>query len=259
MEQHTVKIASLQNLPLELKYTDSTITKRLPNNRWCVFPSGEWKPLKNQDDLIAFNHERLKDQIYFFKFGTNIYNNFQKDINNNLESLSQSKLIDFSLSAIASIPPIKLSYFRSCDLVITPSYQISTAYHYELQTYLGLHIDTHDNILNDARSTSFWVMALNLGKCERYFHFVNLTFNKILDNIQSKNQSKSNFEVIPMSEIIAKFFECHPNYPIYRLSIPPCYGYAARTQNIIHDGGTNCYGEDDYALLISGKFEIIPH
>lgn len=255
MIQGNVRILPINTGMPVLEYTGNVLQKTLLNDRSCIFPDGKWNMAASQRELFCTKENMSRDTIYLFRYEEKLARLFKDSIRPAMESLSQKELINFSLSVVGTIPGITLKEFRSCDLVLTPAGEISTAYDYEQQEYLGLHIDTHDNITHASRPEAFMVMGLNMGEGDRYFHFVDLTFHEIISRLNRNDLLAEEGEPMPVSTIVATFFKANPNYPIYRITIPPSCGYLARTQNLIHDGATNMQ-EEDIALLISGNFEI---
>ena len=148
---------------------------------------------------------------------------------------------------------IRTIALRSCDLQTTPAHQRSTAYDYITNTYVGLHVDNHDHLPARERSAGFQVVALNVGTRERYLDFVNLSVPGLLEGLEPGAFDDNNPGFA--RRLVHDFFARRPNHQILRLRLPPDYAYIAVTQNFIHDGATNCVGDDDVALLVAGQFE----
>ncbi len=149
---------------------------------------------------------------------------------------------------------IRLIEYRSSDLQITPHKSRSTAYNYAEQCFMGLHLDNHQLLPLMQRELGFQVLGINMGKCVRYFHFVNLSAPTIFEML-TRFEKTLKIEPSEISKLTSSFFDMFPDYPVVRLSLKPGEAYIATTQYIIHDGATNKGNELDIALLISGKFK----
>ncbi len=147
--------------------------------------------------------------------------------------------------------------YRSYELVQTPAQSMFTGYDFVEKKIMGLHIDVHESLPMKDVKNAFNLLSINLGDNERYFYFVDLSVPKIIKMLQD-TQSDS-FMTKSASEYKLKdhFFKKFPNYPVHRLKIMPGQAYIATTQAIIHDGGTNNKGVDDFTFFIPGKFKCM--
>lgn len=251
----TLQVRPLQPFTLPIEQTCSYHIEQKSSGRYSHFPIDKWTPLNGFHQLMDPPKSEVTDELLVFKFSEAALQAFQELLKGEMEHVTPETLKKHSLQLIQSIPGLGMTSLKGCDLLVTPAGQVSTAFDYTSNGYLGLHIDTHDKTPNDQRHQSPFILSLNLGTAPRYFHFVNLTFEEIRQHLFDTAPSYS-LENKSMHEVVHAFFIYHPNYPTYRLIIPPACGYLARTQNLIHDGGTNDLDEDDYCLLISGDFKI---
>lgn len=149
---------------------------------------------------------------------------------------------------------LKANAIRSADIQITPSNSQSTAYDYENNRYVGLHIDNHEKLSLFKRKEAFHVLVINFGNSERYFQFVNLEALKIAAKLNLHIENNYINYQKNIRKLTSNFFTTFPNYPVIKITLPPSYGYIAVTQSLIHDGATNHKGYADVAFLLSGNF-----
>ena len=142
---------------------------------------------------------------------------------------------------------------RSCDVQITPPNAASTSFDYRSGRYVGLHVDDHDHLMPSKRRSAFQLLCLNVGRAERYLHFVNVAVPDMIAALRGKVNIAPR---TPVRDIVAAFFTAFRDYPIVRVTLPPDYGYLAVTQYVVHDGAPNARGEADVAFLMAGTFAL---
>lgn len=107
---------------------------------------------------------------------------------------------------------------------------------YKQNRRVGLHVDQWDQNRPDHTDKSSNRITLNLGRCNRYLLFINLTIGRIMQIIRER--VGHNMEFADISSVINYFFNYYPDYPVLRLCLKPYHAYIAPTENMIHDGST---------------------
>ncbi|MEI6881466.1 MAG: hypothetical protein WCK82_09070 [Bacteroidota bacterium] len=249
--QPDIKILHQKGLNPLIQFTQRRKTKLLSTGRICYYPIGKWKNVEKNIEVYSTN-----DFIGFFQVNKDTYNSFRYNELPKFDSFSQHNLIEIANQLLKSIDSLDILLVRSLEVIINPSRKNSTAYNPNIKEYLGLHIDSHDGISNKDRGKAWHLVNINMGNKVRYLHFIDLTFKNIIEILGIENSVDIKENKISMSKIVQLFFELFPEYPIKRIVLPPAHGYIARTQNFIHDGGTNWNGEKDISVLISGDFKV---
>ncbi len=234
-----------------IEYTYLKDIKILSSQRVCYFPKGPWKKNKIKEVITPIN-----DSIYILKLNNETKERSVKFIGENFNEFTEEKSNFLAYDLIKGIATLNIKSLRSSELRLMPPFRKSTAYNFENGHFLGLHIDTHDSILNINRPHSWSILGINLGNSERYIHYVDLTFNKILSLLNIENSVNIANNSIPMHKIVHLFFQKFPSYPIKRIKVLPGFATLLNSQNVIHDGGTNWKGNDDVSFLISGNFTL---
>jgi len=114
--------------------------------------------------------------------------------------------------------------------------------------YLGLHIDRMlcETITDD--SDNFNLLSINLGSGDRYFFYINITLQNLINLTEST-------ENISYRGLVRRFFQLYPNYPVIRLTISPGDAYIAPAKSMIHDG-IGPKTEHDLHLMFRGYFNV---
>lgn len=253
-----MKIFFQKGINLKVFETKETNYRKLSTGRDCFFPKNNWVPLSVKINRSTKNHKIGSPYLLFFCISDQLRLQFHNETLPYLNDGVSSDLIkSAAIEMLKSSFIIDFHEFRSVDVKITPSNQESTAYNYNIDEYLGLHIDTHDQTPNSHRSNAWSLIAINLGTNIRYLNFVSLSFSAICEKLMKKKETFMDWNEIKMPDLVCQFFNQFPNHPIIRVELPPSYGYIACTQNFIHDGATNNKGDDDINMLISGNFDIV--
>lgn len=125
---------------------------------------------------------------------------------------------------------------------------VSTAYIPEKSYYIGLHVDYLFQQSIHGRDNSANRISVNLGNEDRYLVYVNLTMRDLINIIKPIDDCSSD-------ELVLRFFERFPRYPVVRIRIRPGEAYIAPTQNVIHDGiGSKIF--PDIHLTICGHIGL---
>lgn len=121
---------------------------------------------------------------------------------------------------------------------------------------IGLHIDFSVESHTLSIKNTVNRLTVNVGSESRYFLFVNLTIDKLIDRIKvyEDRDFRAGYESLDLPGIVDKFFQLYPDYPIIRLRQDPYEGYIAPTDSIIHDGSTVDMKTHDITLNFLGHF-----
>ena len=117
--------------------------------------------------------------------------------------------------------------------------------------YIGLHLDSWDNLSLLERHLSTNRICINLSDESRYFLFLNLSIAQLFEI------SGSNENIIP-DLLCLDFMKNNPNYPIVKLELKPFEAYIAPTENIIHDATTENMQSDSFSFTYRGRFKLTP-
>jgi hypothetical protein len=139
----------------------------------------------------------------------------------------------------------------AANLVLHLPRQPSTAYVYDADVFMGLHIDNHGGHGFDQRERAHVLTAWNLGFAERYLNFVNLDVRRMLDLVVGSGLPQPD----TIYQLRSAFFDAFPDYPVLRATLQPGQGYLCNTQDLLHDGATNFADMPDIALLIAFDLE----
>lgn len=265
-----LRIQNLTSCPLNQEtflLNNGTYLASETEKRKTFYPNDKWRMSTTDEQKILLTPNRLlpQESITLIDFDTNIQNIFWTDIlseivNPNSYPERRIKILqlfaDKVLNDLENKYSLKTLSRRSADVAIHPPNSLSTAFNFDENTQIGLHIDNHDQLPLKERSNAFQLLSINLGQSERYLNFINLSVAKILEtlglNINPETEKKFRSIKILKNLFLTNF----PSYPIVRLKIKPNQGYLAVTQNFIHDGSTNNQGNPDITFFIGGFFDI---
>lgn len=134
------------------------------------------------------------------------------------------------------------------DVVTNRPGALSTAYDYEQDRLIGLHIDDHEKLSWSQREQSRILACANVGWTERYLYVVPLAASQLLRRL-----ARSPDVAMPARELKDAWFTHFPMTEVLRLTLPPRAAYLLNTQNVIHDGGTPAGSVPDVAFLTLGR------
>ena len=146
------------------------------------------------------------------------------------------------------------------------------------QCYIGLHLDSWDQLPLLQRHRATNRICINLGHEARFLLFINLSVMDILSVLQlegairsqqprwwtnlrwafRKYHLPSSLDAVRISppSLIQKFMEGYPDYPVVKVKIAPGEAYIAPTENMIHDGCSLGQTQADVQLTVRGYFGI---
>ena len=143
--------------------------------------------------------------------------------------------------------------FAVNGISIQPPGLKTVTYNSSTRGYIGLHLDSWDQMPLEKRHLSTNRICLNVGSEDRFLLFINLTLKDIYHLMVVYSQArawnfinkKGDFQSLPsMSKIspnvlIKEFMKTYSSYPVIKLKIAPGEAYIAPTENMIHDGCTD--------------------
>lgn len=121
------------------------------------------------------------------------------------------------------------------------------------QRLVGLHTDNWFGAPMDRRGASPNRIALNLGNKDRFFDYINLPLSVVW---QVANQTEDLSMAALTSDLLTRFLAVAPGYPVTRVRVAPGEAYIAPTDNMIHDGSTECSHQWDVYFTVVGHFPI---
>ncbi|WP_432139208.1 hypothetical protein [Streptomyces sp. bgisy154] len=142
----------------------------------------------------------------------------------------------------------------AADSVVHRPGLVSTAYNYERRTFMGLHLDNHEDFPLTERHRSLLLTVANLGFTDRYVHFVNLRTTDLMLMLAAGGHA------VPETGHALKnaFFTAFPAHPVLRLRLRPGQAYLVNTQDVLHDGATNTVGLPDVSFLTANRLTAAP-
>jgi hypothetical protein len=130
----------------------------------------------------------------------------------------------------------------------------TTTVNHKSGKFLGLHLDSWDQLPFALRHKARVRLSVNLGQSSRYLLFLGLTAAAVHGACVQAGLLVEDCQPTPIGRsFMARWPEC----PIVRLEVPPGYAYVAPTDNVYHDGssiGTEIAG---WHLTVRGFFEHI--
>ena len=118
---------------------------------------------------------------------------------------------------------------------------------------VGLHVDEW---FHDGQAPRRWRpnrMVFNLGRQPRYFMFINIPVEEMMDDMPVGLQSPS---IREGTDIGRRFMQSHPNYPVCRIRVLPGEAYIAPTENLVHDASSIGITRVDIAGHVLGQFKL---
>jgi len=128
----------------------------------------------------------------------------------------------------------------------------TTTYDYQNKYFLGLHLDSWNNMPYDLRHQSPNRISVNLGLQDRYFLFIGIPFATVME--RAGYTSPPNPQDVPTTDIIKSFLARFPDQPVVKVRVSPGEAYIAPTENIIHDGSSEGQTGPDIHFTIRGYF-----
>lgn len=133
---------------------------------------------------------------------------------------------------------------------------VTTTFHPIDNCFIGLHLDSWDNMPLDSRDKSTNRICINLTSEDRYFLFLNIGLREMAGMITA-HSGQENREQRPGTAMGQEFMKRYPSYPVVRLRIAAKEAYIAPTENIVHDGCTLDRASIDLCLTMRGHFGAV--
>lgn len=110
---------------------------------------------------------------------------------------------------------------------------VTTTVNEQRHRRLGVHFDSWDSLPMDMRGRSRYRLSVNVGAGDRYLLFMSLTAADVLDALKGEVSVGSN-----ATQLLRLALQHPPVRRVYRLRVPPLWGYVAQTDYLPHDGST---------------------
>lgn len=237
---------------VEQFYTDSAEdTPWVPRPPWRMLSAGE------RAALVVDKVDRWADHLVLIELPVGLLQLAQTSLVERLAGTDGGRnddLIDaiqvFRVHFVQALAEggLLLDEVGPADLIVNRPGSPSTAYDYQRDRIIGLHIDNHQAMPLDSRSGSYTLANMNIGWRERYLHVVPLSLAGLLKDIGEGVSS----QLLPR-QIKDAYLGRDPQTAILRITIPPGVAYLLNTQNVIHDGATPSGDVPDVAFLTMGN------
>jgi hypothetical protein len=214
--------------------------------RQALVPREPWRPPTEAESASLFSSERPKDMA---------------------RSISIVKLVDgagaladgteFAAYQQKILPALQRSCAMGDKLIPigetkNPAKMATTTINPKLKEYLGLHVDTWEDVSMNQRTRSMNRICVNIGKDPRYFLFLPIAVTEIA-SVMANEMRASNVPEQDVSRIGRMFMERFPQLPVVRCRLAPYEAYIAPTENLVHDGST--LGQRD----LDQQFTVLGH
>ena len=114
--------------------------------------------------------------------------------------------------------------------------------------YVGLHLDSWDNLDLSRRHESTNRICINIGASHRYFMFLPFSLTE-MEEILSAHYQDVSIHHLALGE---HFMERFPTVPAIRCRLGPGEAYIAPTENLIHDGSSEGQQQSDEQFTVLG-------
>jgi len=120
--------------------------------------------------------------------------------------------------------------------------------------YIGLHLDSWDNLELEHRHESTNRICINIGASDRYFLFLPFSLSGMAHIMSKLHQDLS----IHHTLLGDHFMERFPDVPAIRCRLAPGEAYIAPTENLIHDGSSEGAQQSDEQFTVRGHIRPLP-
>ncbi len=122
--------------------------------------------------------------------------------------------------------------------------------------FVGLHIDSWDQLSLGERHQSQNRLCINLGKGERALQFIPIQARQMKHNLSTlSSELGEHLQTITGKDSVLAYLEHFSETPVLRIKLKPGQAYIAPTENIIHDG---CVMTDLQDKIYTYRGKIIP-
>jgi hypothetical protein len=108
----------------------------------------------------------------------------------------------------------------------------------KVDRYIGLHVDSWENVAINQRESSMNRICVNLGCEPRYFLFLPISIIEIADIMAEEIGPENLPDHRDVTELGRMFMELFPDVPVVRCELAPFEAYIAPTENVVHDGSS---------------------
>ena len=119
----------------------------------------------------------------------------------------------------------------------------------EDERYIGLHLDSWDDLPLEDRARSTNRICLNIGQSDRYFLFLPFSLIEMSGLLSEFADWDSNTPHIMLGD---HFMERFPHVPAIRCRLQPGEAYIAPTENLLHDGSSEGQRYIDEQFTVRG-------
>lgn len=117
--------------------------------------------------------------------------------------------------------------------------------------YVGLHFDDWDHLYLSSRGLGQNRILVNLGREAREFMVINLPVSDLVAAVREGGGEIGDHHS-EWRDLVQKFCQMYPNYPVLKIKVEPGEAYIAPTENLIHDGTTLGRTAPDVNLQVRG-------
>jgi hypothetical protein len=126
---------------------------------------------------------------------------------------------------------------------------VTTTVNEQRQRRLGIHFDSWDSLPMHMRARCRYRLSVNVGAGDRYFLFMSLSAADVLDALRGEVSVSNN-----ATQLLRMVLRKLPERRVYRLRVPPLWGYVAQTDYLPHDGSTFGAGLYDFSTHALADF-----
>lgn len=214
-------------------------SKRYQNNSFV--PNSDWRRVLKENSLDK--PFELANSIALIKL-----KKFDKKQSKSVLQLAKLALENLFLDELLSVSDSEEVYFTG--LATHPPNLSTVSRNSSSDKFVGLHIDSWDNLPLIQRGLSTNRICINLGSQERYLLFIRYTLAEleVLMNLNYAGQRPD--------KLVVDFLKANPKTEVFRLKVLPGEAYVAPTENIIHDGSNLGTTEVDQNLMCRSRFLV---
>lgn len=235
----------------------------------AIVPKDDWRPLTDMEQKFLLNREEMPPPSRVVSLLSLSQEQWQP-----LEEAQFRKLkTPEEVAAFQKRPDIHglfqplyaffSAYLASPDeIVLTPFLTkpanrrtVTTSLANGKERGIGIHLDTWDKLSLEKLPQARNRICINGGTEPRWFLFFNLTVAKMCALLEEKGENNTQ-ELFGKHQLLHRFLELYPGYPMVRLRVDPWEAYMAPTENLFHDATTLGTHEIDVHMTCRGHFQL---
>lgn len=128
---------------------------------------------------------------------------------------------------------------------------LTTTVNERRQRRLGIHFDSWDSLPMHMRFRSRYRLSVNVGAGDRFLLFMALTASDVLDVLKADASEAAN-----ATDLLRIVLQRLPEPVVYRLRVPPMWGYVAQSDYLPHDASTFGAGLYDFSTHALADFRL---